>query len=153
MGLKRATTHRPFIPQIDGLDCRRSTSRRRSAYGNSDSKRDNRYACTVRATIRIRLTGCFPLSPKSGMNLFVNLFPLMTRNLTHLRGMGKIAECFHRHPETIRSPHPAHSFMAWGQHADDWMSEHPLEDSFGHEFSTRKNVECGCENCYDWCQL
>jgi len=57
--------------------------------------------------------------------------PAYDPDLTHLRGMGKIAECFHRHPKTIRSPHPAHSFMAWGLHADDWMSEHPLDDSFG----------------------
>jgi aminoglycoside 3-N-acetyltransferase len=51
--------------------------------------------------------------------------------LTPLRGMGKIAECFHRHPKTIRSYHPVHSFMAWGKHAEQWMMEHPLEDSFG----------------------
>jgi aminoglycoside 3-N-acetyltransferase len=57
--------------------------------------------------------------------------PAYDPNLTPLREMGKIADCFHRHPETIRSPHPAHSFMAWGLHADDWMSEHPLDDSFG----------------------
>lgn len=57
--------------------------------------------------------------------------PAYHPNLTHLREMGKIAECFHRHSKTIRSPHPAHSFMAWGLHADDWMSKHPLEDSFG----------------------
>ncbi len=52
-------------------------------------------------------------------------------HLTPLRGMGKIAECFLRHPETMRSPHPAHSFMAWGKHAKNWMHDHPLEDSFG----------------------
>jgi aminoglycoside 3-N-acetyltransferase len=57
--------------------------------------------------------------------------PAYDPHLTHLRGMGKIADCFHRHPETLRSPHPAHSFMAWGLHADDWMKEHPLGDSFG----------------------
>ncbi|CAM3190866.1 AAC(3) family N-acetyltransferase [Filibacter tadaridae] len=58
-------------------------------------------------------------------------FPAYDPHLTHLREMGKIADCFHRHPSTIRSNHPAHSFMAWGKHAKDWMSEHPLEDSFG----------------------
>jgi aminoglycoside 3-N-acetyltransferase len=52
-------------------------------------------------------------------------------HLTHLRGMGKIAECFHRHPETTRSNHPTHSFMAWGKNSNEWMSEHPLDDSFG----------------------
>jgi aminoglycoside 3-N-acetyltransferase len=57
--------------------------------------------------------------------------PAYDPNLTNLRGMGKIAECFHRHPATIRSAHPAHSFIAWGQHAADWMAEHSLGDSFG----------------------
>lgn len=57
--------------------------------------------------------------------------PAYDPHLTPLRGMGKIAECFHRHPSTIRSLHPAHSFMAWGNNANEWMRTHPLEDSFG----------------------
>jgi aminoglycoside 3-N-acetyltransferase len=57
--------------------------------------------------------------------------PAYDPHLTPLRGMGKIAECFHRHPKTKRSNHPVHSFMAWGKHAEEWMMEHPLEDSFG----------------------
>lgn len=57
--------------------------------------------------------------------------PAYDPNITHLRGMGEIANCFHRHPKTIRSPHPSHSFMAWGKHAREWMEEHPLKDSFG----------------------
>ncbi len=58
-------------------------------------------------------------------------WPAYDPDLTPLREMGKIAECFHRHPQTIRSSHPAHSLMAWGRYAKEWMSEHPLEDSFG----------------------
>lgn len=57
--------------------------------------------------------------------------PAFDVHLTPLREMGKIADCFHRHPETIRSPHPAHSFIAWGKNAVDWMDEHPIGDSFG----------------------
>ncbi|WP_203248348.1 aminoglycoside N(3)-acetyltransferase [Sporosarcina beigongshangi] len=57
--------------------------------------------------------------------------PAYDPHLSSLRGMGKIAECFHRHPATIRSAHPTHSFMAWGQHAKDWMNGHFLHDSFG----------------------
>ncbi|WP_281864725.1 aminoglycoside N(3)-acetyltransferase [Planomicrobium okeanokoites] len=57
--------------------------------------------------------------------------PAYDPHLTGLRGMGKIAECFHRHPSAIRSPHPSHSFMAWGADAAEWMRDHPLEDSFG----------------------
>lgn len=58
-------------------------------------------------------------------------FPAYDPHLSPLRGMGKIAECFHRLPGTVRSPHPAHSFMAWGVKANEWMKDHPLEDSFG----------------------
>ncbi|KXH80681.1 aminoglycoside N(3)-acetyltransferase [Sporosarcina sp. HYO08] len=57
--------------------------------------------------------------------------PAFDPHLTHLYGMGKIAECFHRHPAVIRSSHPSNSFIAWGKHAAEWMREHPLEDSFG----------------------
>jgi len=57
--------------------------------------------------------------------------PAYDPQLSNMRGMGKIAECFHRHPATIRSSHPVHSFMAWGQHAEKWMAEHSLYDSFG----------------------
>lgn len=59
--------------------------------------------------------------------------PAFDPHLSGLRGMGKIAECFHRHPATIRSPHPSHSFMAWGSQATQWMSEQPIDDSFGKQ--------------------
>ncbi|MET3574166.1 aminoglycoside N(3)-acetyltransferase [Bhargavaea ullalensis] len=57
--------------------------------------------------------------------------PAYDPHLTHLRGMGKVAECLHRHPATVRSPHPAHSFIAHGRDAGEWMQDHPLDDSFG----------------------
>lgn len=68
-------------------------------------------------------------------------WPAYDPHLTPLRGMGKIAECFHRHPKTIRSPHPAHSFMAWGKHAEEWMKVHPLEESFSDQSPLGKLVE------------
>ncbi|MEX3624359.1 aminoglycoside N(3)-acetyltransferase [Viridibacillus arvi] len=57
--------------------------------------------------------------------------PAYDPHLSSLRGMGKIAECFLRHPSTVRSMHPAHSFMAWGLNAKEWMNSHPIESSFG----------------------
>lgn len=57
--------------------------------------------------------------------------PAFDPHLTPMRGMGKIPETFHRHPGTIRSPHPSHSFIAWGKQAAEWMSEQPIENSFG----------------------
>lgn len=68
-------------------------------------------------------------------------YPAYHPDLTSLRGMGKIAECFHRHPDTVRSPHPAHSFMAWGAYSTEWMSEHPLEDSFGEQSPLGKMMQ------------
>ncbi|WP_422124212.1 aminoglycoside N(3)-acetyltransferase [Planococcus sp. X10-3] len=67
--------------------------------------------------------------------------PAYHPHLTPLRGMGKIAECFHRHPGTIRSQHPAHSFMAWGKDAEEWMRDHPLEDSFGDSSPLAKMMD------------
>ena len=57
--------------------------------------------------------------------------PAFDPYLSELRGMGKIAECFHRQHQTIRSPHPSHSFIALGKRAAEWMREQPLEESFG----------------------
>ena len=67
--------------------------------------------------------------------------PAFDPHLSELRGMGKIAECFHRHPDTIRSPHPTHSFMSWGKHAAQWMSEQPIEDSFGKKSPLAKMMQ------------
>ncbi len=72
-----------------------------------------------------------PPVPEAWHELIRQSMPAYDPHLTHLRGMGKIADCFHRHPATIRSAHPAHSFMAWGKNAANWMGEHPIDDSFG----------------------
>ncbi|WP_223640666.1 aminoglycoside N(3)-acetyltransferase [Planococcus sp. 4-30] len=67
--------------------------------------------------------------------------PAFDPHLSGMRGMGKIAECFHRHPATIRSPHPSHSFMAWGSQAAHWMSEQPIDDSFGKQSPLAKMMQ------------
>ncbi|MBT2569927.1 AAC(3) family N-acetyltransferase [Planococcus sp. ISL-110] len=67
--------------------------------------------------------------------------PAFDPHLSGLRGMGKIAECFHRHPAAIRSPHPSHSFIAWGNQAADWMSEQPIDDSFGKKSPLAKMLQ------------
>ncbi|HWI46591.1 MAG TPA: AAC(3) family N-acetyltransferase [Rummeliibacillus sp.] len=74
-----------------------------------------------------------PPVPEAWHQPIRDAIPAYNPHLTSLRGMGKIAECFLRHPDTIRSDHPAHSFMAWGKNAKYWMSNHPLENSFGVE--------------------
>jgi aminoglycoside 3-N-acetyltransferase len=72
-----------------------------------------------------------PPVPKEWHQPIRDHFPAYDPHLSPLREMGKIAECFHRHPHTIRSPHPAHSFIAWGAKSAEWMKDQPLEDSFG----------------------
>ncbi|WP_142826826.1 aminoglycoside N(3)-acetyltransferase [Planococcus soli] len=67
--------------------------------------------------------------------------PAFDPHLSGMRGMGKIAESFHRHPLTIRSPHPSHSFIAWGSQATDWMSEQPIDDSFGERSPLAKMLQ------------
>jgi aminoglycoside 3-N-acetyltransferase len=82
-----------------------------------------------------------PPIPENWHQPFRESLPAYDPHLTALRGMGKIAECFHRDPSTKRSAHPAHSFMAWGKHADDWMIEHPIEDSFGKGSPLQKMLD------------
>ncbi|MBK3496642.1 AAC(3) family N-acetyltransferase [Viridibacillus sp. YIM B01967] len=72
-----------------------------------------------------------PPAPEPWHQAIRDSLPAYDPHLSPLRGMGKIAECFLRHPATIRSAHPAHSFMAWGLNAEEWMREHPIESSFG----------------------
>ncbi|MDN7242046.1 AAC(3) family N-acetyltransferase [Planococcus sp. N028] len=81
-----------------------------------------------------------PPIPENWHQPLRDTLPAYDPYLTGLRGMGKIAECFHRHPLTIRSAHPSHSFMAWGKKANEWMSEHPLEDSFGKKSPLGKMI-------------
>jgi len=50
-----------------------------------------------------------PPVPKDWHDPIRHHMPAYDPHLTPLRGMGKIAECFHRHPKTIRSYHPVHS--------------------------------------------
>jgi aminoglycoside 3-N-acetyltransferase len=82
-----------------------------------------------------------PPIPENWHQPFRDYAPAYDPHLSELRGMGKIAECFHRHPETIRSPHPAHSFIACGKQAAYWMSEQPIDDSFGKASPLAKMME------------
>lgn len=66
--------------------------------------------------------------------------PAYDPQLTPLRAMGKIAETFLRHLAVVRSPHPSHSFMAFGKYAAEWMETHPIEDSFGERSPLGKMI-------------
>ncbi len=51
--------------------------------------------------------------------------------LTPIRGIGAIAECLARHPQSRRSAHPLASFVANGAAAETIVGEHPLSPAFG----------------------
>ncbi len=82
-----------------------------------------------------------PPVPQNWHQPIRDTLPAYDPYLSGMRGMGKIAECFHRHPLTVRSLHPSHSFMAWGSKATSWMSEQPLEDSFGKNSPLAKMLQ------------
>jgi aminoglycoside 3-N-acetyltransferase len=58
-------------------------------------------------------------------------WPAFDPNLTPLRAMGAVVECFRRLPEVRYSGHPSTGFIGRGPQAATLLAEHPLEDSFG----------------------
>lgn len=57
--------------------------------------------------------------------------PVFDPALTPTGGMGRIVDCFRRHPQSVRSTHPLVSFAANGATAAAIVGEHPLTPSLG----------------------
>lgn len=72
-----------------------------------------------------------PPVPESWWPVIREHTPAFHPYLTPPIAMGEVAECFLRHPATVRSAHPAMSFMANGRLAAEVVAVHRTDDAVG----------------------
>lgn len=75
--------------------------------------------------------------------------PAYDPDLTPIRGMGIIPDCFRKQRGVRRSSHPIDSFAAWGKHRDVIIDGHGLEYAFGERSPLARIYELG-EACCCW---
>ncbi len=62
-----------------------------------------------------------------------DFWPAYNKAITPTNTMGAVAEMFRSWPDSLRSDHPARSFVANGKHANYLIENHDLNDIFGDE--------------------
>jgi aminoglycoside 3-N-acetyltransferase len=72
-----------------------------------------------------------PPVPERWISIIRNEMPAFDPARVETRGMGRIAEAFRTHPDTIRGDHPTVSFAAVGPQAQHMVMPHPLAPQFG----------------------
>lgn len=72
-----------------------------------------------------------PPVPEAWWQTIRDEMPAYDAALTPMLFMGETAGCFQRHPRTLRSAHPADSFMANGPLAEFVLHPHDLSSAFG----------------------
>lgn len=74
-----------------------------------------------------------PAVPEDWWPVVRAAWPAFDPHLTPLREMGAVAEALHRHPATLRSPHPRLSHLAHGPHAAAITEHHDVGDGLGDD--------------------
>lgn len=72
-----------------------------------------------------------PPVPKEWWQSIREQMPAYDPDMTLLRGMGIIPDCFRKQKGVRRSSHPIHSFAAWGKHRDVIIDGNALDFALG----------------------
>lgn len=84
-----------------------------------------------------------PPVPESWWQSIREQMPAYDPDLTPLRGMGIVPDCFRRQKGVKRSDHPIHSFAAWGKHRDEIIYDHSLEYGLGDDSPLARIYDLG----------
>lgn len=74
-----------------------------------------------------------PPVPEHWCHFIRETMPAFDPQITPCRGMGVIPEVFRKWPGSVRSSHPAYSFVAWGKEAERVVANQPLDFPMGEQ--------------------
>jgi len=87
----------------------------------------------------------WPPVPEAWWQTIRHEMPAYDAALTPMTHMGEVVECFRHHPATVRSPHPADSFVANGPLAHQLLHPHALGSAFGAGSPLARLYECDAQ--------
>lgn len=86
---------------------------------------------------------CNPPVPEAWWPTIREQMPAFDPDMTLLRGMGVIPDCFRKQKGVTRSSHPLQSFAAWGKHRDEIIYGHELDFSLGEDSPLARIYDLG----------